>query len=849
MGDLGRNLGMSAWNGVDVAFPEFNYAARDRSKIGLMNFTMDSSKEEKLSLGSVGLRRLESLPDELLQIILELLPRPDLRNLSLVSHWLYSHAVAFLWRNINLVDCWTLHPRDSRCQIWGERGCGDSDEHDDTPIIQRLLVLAKNPFLASKVQKLTHRCHLPTPGIFNELPKMCFNGRNLSQDTRTLKLLRLAINNMVNVQTLRIIFGHWNLTKALLEGFLDPTRPRRLPLRKLWLESCSLDGAEIDFGGGFNLEGLESVRFRRLRAEYLAETPPIRMVFPEFEVSRGGHPINMHNGAGGYYQTTINFGEFNNRSLVRRYTDEELSTLAQSYDDTIYRGLPEADDFINSHPLRETQISKKVPLLPLTHILKCSAPTLTKLNLDWILWRKDERIAPSDNSNAMHMIRTLAQLRFPSLRAFQLRNAVVAPTRLPSGLYLLEPGDYSEPIFLQFMEAHPKLQCLAWPMDRFYSHRRPSADIMIRARDVVGHLGRTLLDLRVDSYYDSQGETFTDNSHLLEHVETRIRRRRFISEFAPWMVKLEQIKMEGGIPRDEKRETIRALSACPLKKLVLIGVSCPIGNTWGADADDLKKIDEGGHDYPGHLEEEFSEAILASAGTTPKTVENFEFQPSYGWPPSAPIIHTIAAHHASTITELKFCGYNGSPILSNATPITAPLLYPLRYFHNLRQLVLSMWLLTYHDGDDRDDEIIASWLDTRSPSSTALVVVTPAGTSPDATPSPPPPVAPTVAPPSPPLATPPEFNRWAVMLRTQFAPSALAYRVAADIGPHLSSQAKSQKGGVRVRASFCLGTATGDIFDLDIRVGKGNQVLEFIGPREEGEKGRWWDKLEGRRWF
>lgn len=792
---------------------------------------------------------LESLPDELLQIIFELLPPPDLRNLSLVSHWLYCHAVAFLWKNINLVDCWTLHPRDSRCQVWGERGCGASDEHDDTPIIQRLLVLAKNPFLASKVQKITHRCHLPTPGIFNELPKMCFNGRNLSQDTRTLKLLRLAINNMVNVQTLRIVFGHWNLTKALLEGFLDPGRPRRLPLRKLWLESCSLDGAEIDFGGGLDLEGLESVRFRRLRAEYLAETPSIRMVSPEFEISRGGHIRNMHNGAGGYYQTTINFVEFNNHSLVRRYTDEELSALAQSYDDTIYEGLPGADDFIKSQPLRGIKILKKVPLLPFTHILKCSVSTLTKLNLDWILWRKDERMAPSDSSNAMYMIRTLAQLRFPNLRAFQLRNAVVPPTRLPRDLYLLESGDCAEPIFLQFMEAHPKLQCLAWPMDRFYSHKRPSADITIRVHEVVSHLGRTLVDLRVDSYYDSQGETFTDDSPISEHVETRIRRRRFICEFSPRMTKLEQIKMEGGIPRDEKREMIRALNACPLKKLVLIGVSCPIGNTWGAGADDLKKIDEGEHDYPGHLEEEFSDAIFTAAVTTPKVQGNFEFQPSYGWPPSPPIIHTIAAHHASTITELKFCGYNGSPILSNATRITAPLLYPLRYFHNLRQLVLSMWLLTYHDGDYRDDEIIASWLDTRSPSSTALTVVTPAGTSPDAIPSPPPPVAPTVAPPSPPLAIPPEFNRWAVMLRTQFAPSALAYRVAADIGPHLSSQAKSQRGGVRVRASFCLGNETGDIFDLDIRVGKGNQVLEFVGPREEGEKGRWWDKLEGRRWF
>jgi hypothetical protein len=57
-----------------------------------------------------------------------------------------------------------------------------------------------------------------------------------------------------------------------------------------------------------------------------------------------------------------------------------------------------------------------------------------------------------------------------------------------------------------------------------------------------------------------------------------------------------------------------------------------------------------------------------------------------------------------------------------------------------------------------------------------------------------------------------------------------------------------------VRASFCLGVkderrTASDIFDLDIRIGKGNQVLEFVGPREEGETGRWWTKIEERRWF
>ena len=106
-----------------------------------------------------------------------------------------------------------------------------------------------------------------------------------------------------------------------------------------------------------------------------------------------------------------------------------------------------------------------------------------------------------------------------------------------------------------------------------------------------------------------------------------------------------------------------------------------------------------------------------------------------------------------------------------------------------------------------------------------------------------------------PASRPQEFNRWAVALKTQFTPSALAYRVAGEIGPHLSPDAKSLPGGVRVRASFCLGRreegwrSANDIFDLDIRIGMEDKVLEFVGPREESESQRWWSKLDNRRWF
>lgn len=59
---------------------------------------------------------------------------------------------------------------------------------------------------------------------------------------------------------------------------------------------------------------------------------------------------------------------------------------------------------------------------------------------------------------------------------------------------------------------------------------------------------------------------------------------------------------------------------------------------------------------------------------------------------------------------------------------------------------------------------------------------------------------------------------------------------------------------MRIRASFCLGArdeqrVANDIFDLDITIGRDDQVLDFVGPREEGEKGRWWTKMENRQWF
>ncbi|KAF2476347.1 uncharacterized protein BDR25DRAFT_252277 [Lindgomyces ingoldianus] len=791
---------------------------------------------------------LESLPDELLQLVVVSLSSGDLKNLALVSKCTYSHAIAPLWQNVCLIDTWKLHLNEKTRGVWTDRGQGEPDEHDDTPIIQKLYVLARNPFIASKVRVLTHRCHLPTPSIYGELPRMYFNGPNLSRDERLHKLLRLAIQNLVNVHTLRIIFGHLHVTTGLLEGFFDPVRPRRIPLRKLWLESCSPLGAALAFEGPARTpNGLESVRIRRLRFESFDEETMRVMKGWEWRLGRGGSIARLHNGAGGFYSSTVEFSGDNRSSPLQKFTSDQLYAKAKELDDEIWQGLPEVEKFI--HKENEPAHSLRAPsTTPLLHVLDISASSLTKLNLDWILWRKAED--ESADALAVTILNSLSKLRFPNLRAFQVRNAVVAPTRLPYDMYLLDSGIHGTP-FLDFLEAHRKIQCLAWPLDRFYSHAKSSQEILIRACKLVAHFGNMLIDLRLDCYY-CRGETFTDDSVGLEEEQERIRRRRFISEFAPYLTKVEQIKLEGGIPRDEKREILRALHYCPLKKIVLIGVSFPVGNTWGFHGEDLKEGDdwESDTDSHSHLEEEDKAGILCTYATRPTVIENFKFTPSFGWPSGVPFLHTIAAHHASTITELKICGYSGSPILSSPTPITRPLLYNLRCFHNLKQLVISIWLPTMFEGRRRDEDIIQSWMDTRSPSSTALVVVTP-----PSSPTPPPVVAPTTIPDAPsPAARPQEFNRWAVCLKTRYAPSALAYRVAGDIAPHLSNTAKERKGGVRVRASFCLGRwvderRLSDIFDLDIRIGKGGQVLEFVGPREEGEKGRWWDKLESRRWF
>lgn len=470
-------------------------------------------------------------------------------------------------------------------------------------------------------------------------------------------------------------------------------------------------------------------------------------------------------------------------------------------------------------------------------VLNSCSTTLTSLCLDWVFtmpYYKDPTVWSKTFLD-------LFALRFPNLKAFQFRNAVVPDTVLPPDLYLLEyskvyvqdraieeDGDsessissYLDLSSLEFMEAHPNLQCLAWPMDSFFSGKPLRADIAHRVEAVIDNLGRTLIDLRVDAMYSRVGEPQSERYNCPNRM-ARECRRRFIEDFAAKMFKVESIKVEGGVPRDERREVIRALHKCPLEKIVMIGVCCPIANTWGGAGRDLNETFDG-------LELEFLEPEHKDATHTlgfkisePPTA-NFRFEPTYGWPPGPPMIHTIASFHSESVRELKFCGYKGAPVLFTPTPITNPMLAALKHFHNLESLIMSMWLNTEFEEAHRDSDVIKYWLDARSPMSTSLVRITDE-----------------------------EPEGWEKELRTKYAPDALAWYITGFIGQFLSEKAKTRKGGVHVRVSMCIGDL-GGIFDIDLHVGKGSLnsdvCLGYKGPREELEPDRRRGKLEGRRWF
>lgn len=127
----------------------------------LLETRLDKSLEEipcasvqVQSTPDMGAFPLHALPEELLQSILDYLAKPDLLQLSLASRWCREIATSLAWRQVELVDCRTFYTESGAVHSSGPGSQGGtvgripagavvrSDEHDDTPLIRKLWVLA-----------------------------------------------------------------------------------------------------------------------------------------------------------------------------------------------------------------------------------------------------------------------------------------------------------------------------------------------------------------------------------------------------------------------------------------------------------------------------------------------------------------------------------------------------------------------------------------------------------------------------------------------------------------------------------------------------------------------------------
>jgi hypothetical protein len=95
-------------------------------------------------------------PLEIQQQILENLDLSSVKAFCLVNWKAWQVGIGFVWRDVKLIDCRTRHEvpdeyrpwRDSAAGADDEPGAGydpmeGQDEHDDTPIVRKLLILAR----------------------------------------------------------------------------------------------------------------------------------------------------------------------------------------------------------------------------------------------------------------------------------------------------------------------------------------------------------------------------------------------------------------------------------------------------------------------------------------------------------------------------------------------------------------------------------------------------------------------------------------------------------------------------------------------------------------------------------
>ena len=684
-------------------------------------------------------------------------------------------------------------------------------------MIRLLLVLAQRPDLAAHVHILRHQCHEPLPDVFDDLPRMSFLDRTLSGDRRTQTLLSAAIWNLVNVHTLYIIMGHYSVVYGLLSGFFTRNRPCKQPLKRLWIESSSLDGLCLHWSSS-SYSGLESLWYRRARLARDIAIPGYDAQREDwFSLTRGSARLERSLPTADRDIRTFN-------------SDIPYEVISQEWDNAIYAKLMNTDPLLQEYNTRKWKgegrddlaipFGKMIfnkpnassslgtdfsptPLDTLKALVDISRDTITSVTLDWL----------SDDPLDLEAVCDVF-VKPSRLRAMQFRNSVM----------LLEdsPGNYLfGPKYLPSIAKRTKLQCLSWPIHRFVPDKLAMTNPS--ALRTAKRLGETLIDLRID--YPPAGYTYVNNQFMSQ-------RRLFIEHVARRMKALKTIKIEGDVPDDERREIIRALHKCPLRKLVLITFYWTGGDAWA-------NLDEG-FENAAHSKTwdvgtptDFSPDLVSIAQSDEAFQDEVSSLPSTFHAvydsTNISILQTIALHHGSTITELKLCGFKRAPILHCPAMGTADLLAPLRHFHVLRHFTTAVYVPAHYWGTVRNYKVTGYNPSTGSPGLNSPIISFDDGEGGSN-----------------------YSGVWAHAVRDHFDREVLAQKVMDMIAPRLSEKALGmRKEGVTVKALFLLAKASGgeEIFDLEVDIGEGRRMVGLRGPTGEEDEEKLRNKLKNRGWF
>ncbi|MCJ1416317.1 hypothetical protein MMC32_002652 [Xylographa parallela] len=440
-------------------------------------------------------------------------------------------------------------------------------------------------------------------------------------------------------------------------------------------------------------------------------------------------------------------------------------------------------------------------------VLNGQTETLTSITFDWLL-----------NGRAVLEALTSTRPNFPRLRALQLRNAVNPPAQLEetsssavsyTGCCLLGPP------WLDFLQRHINLECLAWPIEHFLPDRTQSETLEDDVRDVIQTLGHRLKSLRVDAPVLNH---HFDTVEMLETYSLRAsgRQAAFVRFVASQMRTLRVIKVEGTVPIELRLELLKALQHCSLQRVVVIGVNWALADTW-TDLEDTHgshwRLEIGNpvlweNDIPSIQQTPLQEDLLE----TRQDLEALSLE-VVEQAAALSILEVIAMGQAASVIELKFSGFIGAPMLHYPSPKAQVELSHLKHFHSLRYLTTAVWLAVTHEDQDLSPQIYEFWNTTIKK----------------------------------PAQIPQGLHH---TLTKYYSPAVLAEKVAELVGPHLSPQACAHPLGVKVKALFLIQQSHhNEIFELQVLIGNKGKAMSFAGMRDENHPEKLQEKMLGREWF